>query len=151
MSPGKSKHATDRMGVYKRLDDVSDRHRLHHHADAYEGRDVWHEYLTDHLYPDGDIPQKKRRFGDRWKDHTSEQGRHHALATPEDVETYSVSLLDQYAIYTAAKYWTNIERFYGWLQEHTEHPHLYHPFLMAADEYDAAGRIWDQKVRRTQS
>ena len=148
MSPGKSRHATDRMGVYKRLDDVPDRYQLQTFASAYDGRDVWNEFLTNHLYQDDDIPDAKRRFGRRWKEHMSEQGRHHALATSEDVETYSVSLLDQYSVYTAAEYWTNIERFYGWLQEHTEHPHLYHPFLMAADEYEASGQIWDQKVGR---
>ena len=146
MSPGKSKHATDRMGVYKRLNEVPDRYRLYHHASAYEGRDVWNEFLTNHLYPDNDIPETKQRFGNRWKDHMSE--RHHALATPEDVEAYSETLLDQYSVHTAAQYWTNIERFYGWLQEHTEHPHLYHPFLMAADEYEASSRIWEQKVGR---
>lgn len=136
------------MGVYKRLDDVPDRYRLHHHASAYESRDVWNEYLTEHLYPDGSVPQAKERFGNRWKDHINERGRHHALATPEDVETYSVSLLDQFAVSTASEYWTSIKRFYGWMQEHTEHPHLYHPFLMAADKYEASGEIREGRTRQ---
>ena len=42
----KTTDAGERAGVYKELDDVPDRYRLYHHARAYEGRDVWDEYLT---------------------------------------------------------------------------------------------------------
>lgn len=139
---------TDRMGVYKRLEDVPDRYRLYHHAAAYDGRDIWEEYLTTHLFADrpaSDVPREKRRFGERWKGHMT--SRHHALATPGDVASWSAELNKDYAAITAVHYWTTIERFYWWLLEHAEHPHVYHPFLMAAATDDETRAIWDTKVK----
>lgn len=142
--------ATDplaRIGVYKTLSDVPNRHRLFHHADAYTGRDVWREYLIAELYGDRDIPRKRELIGEHWKDHMATRGRHHALATPEDVATFSAYLLDQYSLATALDYWTHIERMYWWLMERSDHPHLYHPFLMAAGSDEPTRVIWDAKIK----
>lgn len=140
---------SERLGVYKRLEEVPDRYRLYHHATAYEGRDVYEEYLTSHLYPDrepSEIPREKRRFGERWKDFMADQGRHHALATPDDVATWSAALNERYAPITALHYWAAIERFYSWLLEHTEHPHTYHSFWMSAAQDPETQKIWDTKL-----
>ena len=148
----KSPDPRDRMGVYKRLSDVPDRYRLHHHANAYEGRDVWNEFLTEHLFPRFDSDRFKedaRRAGRYWKEHMAERGRHHALATPDDVETWMADLLDRLKLKTAYNsYWVRVERFYYWLQWHTEHPHTHHPVLMAAADGGAAGEVWDEKMAR---
>lgn len=145
----KTRDPDGRMGVYKRLEDVPDRHRLYHHASAYDGRDVWEEYLTTHLFPDrdpADVPRNKRRFGERWKDHMAARGRHDALATPDDVATWSAALNERYAPITAKHYWTTIERFYWWLMDRADHPHLYQPFLMAAATDEETQRIWQTKI-----
>lgn len=152
MVRSKSRHPSDRMGVYKDLDDVPDRYRLSQHASTYNGRDVWAEFLTNHLFEKYNTERFKedvRRAGDRWKAHMKERDRHHALATPRDVESWSEGLVDQYTLRTAYnEYWVRIERFYDWLQWHTDHPHVYQPVLMAAAQYDASGQIWDEKLRR---
>lgn len=145
--------ATDparRMGVYKTLGDVPDRYRLHQHAAAYAGRDVWAEWLGDE---DAHRGTSDRYFEDvavterSWKAHMDDRGRHHALATPEDVETWIADLLVDRKLRTVYEgYWTRIESLYGWLQAHTEHPHVYHPALMAAADGEAARRVWDYKM-----
>lgn len=148
MARSHTQNPSERMGVYKRLEDVPDHYRLYHQADAYHGRDVWEEYLTTHLFDDrssDEVPREKRRFGERWKGHMD--GRHHALATPGDVADWSAVLNEEYAPITAVHYWTTIERFYWWLLEHTDHPHVYHPFLMAADTDDETRAIWNTKVK----
>jgi len=136
--------------MYKHIDDVPDRHRLYQHAAAYEGRDVWEEYLTEDFFEkfDSDYTRKvTRRAGADWKDHMADRGRHHALATPKDVETWCVTLLERMKTASAYRnYWPKLERFYSWLHTHTEHPHVYHPFRMAAAEYPNASRIWARKI-----
>lgn len=139
-----------RAGVYKRLDTVPDRYRLHHHADAYAGRDVWEEYLTGYFFETFDSESTREytiRAGEKWKDFMTDRGRHHALATPDDVEVWCSGLLDRMTVHSAYQnYWTKLERFYSWLQTHTEHPHVYHPFRMAAIASPSSGAIWEEKI-----
>ncbi|MFC4550446.1 hypothetical protein ACFO3H_09025 [Halorussus sp. GCM10023401] len=87
--------------------------------------------------------------GRRWKEHLDWRERHHALAGPTDVEAWIGNLLEQVSLDTAYNtYWVKIERFYGWLQNHPNHPHLYHPVLMVAANLEHAGRVWDKKIER---
>lgn len=145
--PTKPRAARARIGVYKRLEDVPDRHRLSQYTDSYAGGDVWGEFCEEHEYTLGDSESFRRkvdRAGELWRTFMADR-RHYALATPADVEAYSRDLLDDFTMSTAYKYWIRVEHFYRWLQWHTNHPHVYHPVLMAAVEHDAAGEIWEWK------
>lgn len=142
------------MGVYQCLDDVPDRRRFHQYEDIYEGRDTWGDYLDEHLFErvTGERGREDaRRAEERWKSHMKQGGRHHALATPTDVEDFASELVEDYAIRTAYGKWIFIEKFYDWLLWHTDHPHMYHPFLIAAAEYSASGEIWEFKATRWKS
>lgn len=151
---GLSADPDDRMGVFKRLADVPDRYRFHHHANAYAGRDVWNEYLTECLFPEH--PDATEKFyqtaetaGQRWKDHMADRGRHHALTTPEDVEAWCETLLERMTVDSVySLYWVRLEGFYSWLQNHPDHPHVYHPVLMAAATSPGAQNIWERKLNR---
>jgi hypothetical protein len=157
MTRSKSTDPNDYMGIYKRLADVPDRYRLSQHAAAYNGRNVWQDYLDDSLFDRLQSDRSRRdarRVGQDWQDHTSTRGRHHALATPEDVETWFADLLDRLAletVYTHRYVW--LEGFFSWLQSHTDHPHVYHPVWMAAadDGGDATGSLWEYKIHRTRA
>ena len=155
MPKNRAPKATDpegRMGVYKRLADVPDRYRLHHHADAYEGLEVWAEFMSyereEYGYDSYRYEQNSATCEHRWKEHMADRGRHHALAQPADVETFMSGLLDRMKVETAYQtYWSRLEAFYDWLQWHTEHPHHYHPVLMAAAESEyAALLVWEEKI-----
>lgn len=140
---------TEQMGIFKTLADVPDRYRLKQHAAAYDGRDVWEQYLSEDLFNrvTGERGREDaRRAGQRWKDHMAERGRHHALAMPEDVDEWADMLNAQYSPRQSAYYWTKIEQFYGWLQYHTEHPHVYNPVLMAAVGQSPAHTVWEHKI-----
>ncbi len=137
------------MGVYKRIAQVPDRYRLSSYAAEYEGRETWAEYV------DEEIPDDRReRFMDdterverRWKSHMESRDRHHALATPTDVEQWCSWLVTEFSIgHAYHPYWCRVEEFYDYLYWHTDHSHVYNPFLMAAAEYPAAGRIWEEKT-----
>lgn len=149
-----SPNPAERLGVYKALDQVPDRYRLQNHANAYGGRDVWDEFLTGHLFEKYDserFKEEARRAGRYWKEHMDSRGRHHALATPADIESWVAGLLDDRKVKTAYNcYWVRIERFYSWLQWHTEHPHVYNPVLMAATDGEASGAVWEEKMARRQ-
>lgn len=147
--PKKSLKAADRMGVYKRLDDVPDRYRLYQYADAYKGRDVWGEFCIKYEYDRGNhdrYEQEVNRHGRSWCEFMEGQDRHHALATPADVEAWSAHLVESKAPRTAEGYWSRIRRFYDWLQWHIDYPHVYNPAMMAAANGDAAAIIWSEKV-----
>lgn len=150
-----SSNPEDRLGVYKCIDGVPTHHRLHQHAEGYRGRDVWKEYVEEtNLYGRYDSARFKpatTRAVASWKTHVEERGRHHALATPADVNTWCTELLasrNNRTVYN--HYWTRLAAFYEWLRWHTAHPHTYDPFLMAAHEYTdgAAGRVWAGKVKQ---
>jgi hypothetical protein len=136
----------DRLGVFKELSDVPDGRRLYHLAPAYEGRDTWGDYratveLSDRMSVEWD------RFARRWKEHMDERGRHHALARPDDVETWSAELVERFSIGRAYQHWTVIEGFYDWLLWHTEHRHTYNPFHMAVvDAENNSRQIWNRKM-----
>jgi hypothetical protein len=150
--PTKSLNPDDRMGVYKRLEDVPDRYRLHHHADAYEGRDVWQEFCEEYEYARGNhdrYEEEINRAGDRWRVFMQSRDRHHALATPDNVEKWCASLLVSMSTRRAYDYWLRVNRFYDWLQWHSEHPHVHNPVLMAAVDGEYAGRIWAWKAEQT--
>lgn len=145
MPESKPMTATARMGVYQRLDEVPDRYRLYHHADAYENRDIFQEFLDEEvmsrLNSEWTIQAAKRQ-GRRWKEFMANRERHHALATPQDLEDYARDLLDTNALKTAFRYWKRVESFYRWLMWRTDYPHLYNPALMAAAEQNHARKIW---------
>lgn len=142
----------DRLGVFKRYEEVPQRYRLYQHQAEYQGRDVWQEFLNAELLAEewsDRYEQDVRRAGKLWKEHLESRDTHHALATPEDVETWVSGLLqDRNRETVYLDYWAKLEQFYDWLLYHPDHPHVYHPFLMAAVEGDAAGDVWQTKVTR---
>ncbi len=142
----------DRMGVYKKLDDVPSERRFEQYYDQYEGNDTYETFLTEFLFEKFDSDRTKEKYrlaGRRWKAHIATRGRHHALARPADVEAWMADLLDQVSLNTVYNiYWVKLERFYQWLQNHPNHPHTYHPVLMAAANFDHAGIVWEKKISR---
>lgn len=147
----KAKQPEDRIGVYKTLKDVPERYRLKQFSDLYRGRDVWQDFCSwlFERYNSNRFQEDVHRAGRRWKNHVQSCGRHHALATPQDIEEWSQFLVDEYKVKTAYNsYWVRVERFYSWLQWHTDHPHVYHPPRMAAANYEASSTIWQEKIQR---
>lgn len=152
--PQKPDAPAARIGVYKRLAEVPDRYRLAQYADEYAGRDVWAEFMEyereTHGYDSARYCENSERCTRYWESHMVDRGRHPALATPADVEVFVVGLLERMKPESAyLSYWTRLEGFYDYLQSQTEHPHRYHPVVMAAVESDsAARRVWDAKLER---
>ena len=151
MTRTKSTDPLDRLGVYKHFEEVPQHHRLCRNTADYAGRDVWDEFCTEHEYQQGSSDHFQRdvdRVGDHWCRHMDARGRHHALAQPEDVETWCDRLITNKTLSTSYNYWVRIKRFYDWLVWHTDHPHRYDPVLMAVAEGGAAGEIWEQKLQK---
>ena len=150
MSPAvKPKDPNKWMGVYKALEDVPEGRRLYQFQDSYEGRDVWAEFLQEEVYEGGasQVTKRKCRYVEEsWKPYMEKRGRHHALATPEDVEEWTAGLLSEYAIATVYRRWGKIEEFYRWLQWHTKHPHLYDPVLMAVAMEGPSAEVWEERM-----
>lgn len=152
MSRGLSANPNDRMGVFKSLSEVPQRYRLEQSATAFDGRDAWQEYLDASLYER--YPDASQQFydgvdraGRRWKEHMESRGRHHALATPADVERWCGDLHENASLHTVChEYWVRIEGFYTWMQGHTDYPHVYHPFWMAVTEYPLSREVWNLKL-----
>lgn len=151
MTRTQSEDPNDRMGVYKRIEDVPTQHRLERYTERYENRDVWAEFCEEYEYDNGSSEHFKEavdRAGDHWQTHMSGRGRHHALATPDDVESWCRVLIDEKSLSTAYNYWVRVKRFYDWLKWHVDHPHVYDPVLMAVVTGEVADQIWEQKLRK---
>lgn len=138
-----SKDPVERLGVYKSLADVPQRYRLESFAGQFDGADAWEAWNAQH----SDSKWKRaeaRRVRDRWEEHMAGRGRHPALATPADVETFVAGLLEEVQIERVYKpYWLFLKRFYKWLKWRTEYPHRYNPVLIASANEPAAGEVWD--------
>lgn len=150
--PTKSLDPRDRLGVYARLADVPDRYRLSHHAEAYENRDTWQEFCEEYEYAEGShggYEAEVDRVGDAWKAFMADRDPHHALATPHDVDAWCAHLLSEKSERRTYDYWLRVNRFYDWLQWHTDHPHVYNPALMAPVMDEAARVAWDVKAAIT--
>lgn len=143
-----------RGGLYKQLKEVPPHHRLKNYTARFEGRDVWSEYIQANDLIHERLSENHRhrieRTGRRWKSHMDDIGRHQALCLPDDVEGYANRLLEEFELSptVAARYWGELERFYRWMLEHTEYPHRYNPFVMAAINYDTSRDLWYQIMDR---
>ena len=130
------------------MSNVPQSRRFYQYTSAYEGQDTWADYRAKHDLSDR-MSEEWERFARRWKDHMDERGRHHALARPDDVEAWSTWMLNSFSVDRAYQHWNVIEGFYDWLKWHTEHPHAYNPFHMAAVESESNTRkIWSRKMEK---
>lgn len=155
--PRLSTDVRDRMGIYKSLSEVPDKYRLHHEAAAYDGRDVWAAFEADKT-EDFDAKATRDRYekaGRYLRSFMDGESRHHALADPEHIEAFLTALRDGevgrhshtrklQTVYF--EYYQPVEQFYTWLQWHADHPHVYHPVLMAAASGGYAREVWERKI-----
>jgi hypothetical protein len=148
----KTDDVTDRMGVYKRLEDVPDKYRLKQHHDKYRDRDVWAEfeqYRHGHDVKAAKTRNQMDRAGRYWKNHIGPRGVHHALAKPKHAESFFEDLLESRKLNTVYNiYFNHVESFYEWLKRHTDHPHVYNPVWMAVVKFPfgATRTLWERKV-----
>lgn len=154
-----------RMGVFKSLDDVPDRYRLSNFVDQFRGEDTWTWYLM--LRHDGTVSQAQgqlstsrakevERCGRYFKTFMHrERGTHHALATPDDIESFLSAVKDGYQNPTKQPrlittvydtYFAAVNQFYDWLQTWVDFPHRYHPVLMACVKGGVAQECWDYRM-----
>ncbi len=153
----KRKKPTDvekRLGVYKHIENVPYRSRLERFESQFDQRDVWAMFFDarnsafDSVHYEATFHKAEKSF----KSHMRTCGRHHALARPDDIETWLSSLAETRTLGTVySEYWVRVEEFYTWLQHHTEFPHVYNPVWMAAATYSTAGAMWSQKTTTSQS
>lgn len=141
-----------RMGVYKSLDDVPERYRLTNYETEYQNKNPWERYLEEYISPPRNSERKQEqadRSFKKWSDHMQARDVHYALASPDDVEAWAYALTGEYSLRYSVTNWEQIRRFYSWMLWHTDYPHRYNPFLMAATREGAASEIWWEKISQT--
>ncbi|GAB7092531.1 hypothetical protein JCM18237_28020 [Halorubrum luteum] len=151
MSRRKGTKPEQYAGPFQEYSSVPQRYCLKTYAGHYTGEETWKQYCEQVLFGQYDsdyIRRSARRAGSSWKDHMASQGRHHALATPNDVDEWCRLLLDggrnRRTCYE--NYYVRIYNFYEHLKRNCQHPHLYNPLLMAAIEYDVTRRVWMYRI-----
>ena len=143
-----SKDPATRTGLYQHISEVPEHNRLRNYANRFQGQDTWSEYVDAEYSCSNDLSERflldLERRESRWKDFCNDRVEHHALCSPSHAKEYAAYLLDEYSIElsTAADYWAAIERFYRWMFHHTEYPHRYNPFVMAAVEDSTSEELW---------
>ena len=146
------------MGVYKTIDDVPPKYQLSNHTARYDGDDVWEAFLREKTAMFDSTSTRKRyeKAGRYFTEFMGEQGRHHAIADPDHISAFLVTLRDgaigrqhhERSLQTVYfEYYQPVETFYTWLMWHTDHPsHVYHPVLMAVVAGGYAREVWDRKI-----
>lgn len=144
-----SRDYRDHLGVFKTLDDVPPRYRLSRFASKIKGIDVWGEWIEtekSHL-AESTLNQTYGLCERRWKPYMKEQGQHHALATPEDVEGFLSEQIEQASMKTIYQSRYNpLLLFYKWLMFHTDYDHVYNPVVMAAGKEGMAHELWNYRM-----
>lgn len=144
-------------GIFQQYEDIPARYRLETYFQQYQDDDTLDRYLEQFYYNkkseiSDSMRRRTERFRDSWIDHMNERDRHHALATPEDVDLWCQSLLETCTARTSYRtYFYRIYNFYEYLKTSYKHPHLYNPLLLAAIEYETAYEIWIHRVKERQS
>lgn len=146
----------EHLGVFASLDDVTPRYRLSRLEADYEGVDVYADFLQTLVNVEelGDYQRKYtyEALERRWKDHMAETGRHHALPTPGDVETFFHNQAEQVGMKTLyGKRYVPLNRFFEWLWLHPNYEHAYNPVLLAVVAGGTARQIWDYRTQRNQN
>lgn len=148
MSDTKPQDPEHRMGVYKTLDAVPDDRRFVQFRSRYEGEDTWNDFVeaTGDQFGSTHYRRTFNKAGRSWKAHVTTRDRHHSLARPEDVQAWCRNLTETRTLGTVYKeYFVRLEEFYTWLLYHVNHPHVYHPVLMAAAADPLTRTVWEQK------
>lgn len=151
--PTMSKTAADRMGVYKTLMDVPERHRLSTFEGMYADRDLWEEFIDFCKENKGysatwyHLAGRTRR---RFEPILEERGRSAGFMKPEDVLATCEAVAENAEMTETVyhPYFVRLEAFYDWLVWHTEFPHRYNVALMAVVEYPDSimGDVWSFKT-----
>lgn len=134
---------TDRLGIFKTLEEVPPEYRLRRHEQLFAGRDAYAAWQAENINAEW-ARKESGRVERRWKTHMDARSRHHALATPTDVETFLTELANDVKIDRLySPYWLYLKRFYHWMAWHTDYPHRYNPVLMACVEHPTSETIWN--------
>jgi len=152
MSARKGVRPEQYAGVFHHYEDIPERYRLQTYADQYDGEDTLGQYVENVLHGEGKshsetFQQRTRRAVKSWRKHMDDRGRHHALATPDDVEAWCGDHLSRVTRETAyMNYYVRIYQFYEHLVTTHHHPHVYNPFIIAAIEGGDARELWKFRV-----
>lgn len=144
-------------GIFQQYSDIPVRYRLETYASQYKHDETLDRYLEQVYFEDesevsGSMRRRAYRFRNSWMDHMGERDRHHALATPEDVDTWCQMLLEHCTARTSYKtYYCRVYNFYEHLKGSYRHPHLYNPLLLAAIEFEPTHEIWSHRVKERPS
>jgi hypothetical protein len=145
------------LGVYKSLEDVPSRYRLENFTSEFTGEDTWDRYLQTR----DDLAESTKKnswipCGKRFKRFMDEEvGRHHALATPNDIESYlrhikdggySIKVVERSDNTVYYQHLSPLKKFYKWLVTHPDYPHVYNPVLMAAHSNGITRELWYWQV-----
>ena len=137
-------------GVYQSYSEIPTRRRLETYAEQYRDEDTWHRYCSEILFEEFDsqhIRDSARKAGQSWLAHMDDRDSHHALATPDDADTWSQKLLNGRKRRTCyEQYFVRIYQFYDHLKKSYQHPHLYNPLLIAAINYETTRHLWRYRV-----
>jgi hypothetical protein len=137
-------------GALQYFDEIPQRYHLDTYSAQYRGEDIWNQYVENVVLKEHNserIQRTLRLGGNSWLEHMDKTRRHHALATPEDVNSWCENLREEKARRTCYDYYfVRIYDFYDYLKSSCRHPHLYNPLLLAAVRYDAARAIWMHRV-----
>lgn len=140
-------------GPFQKYSEIPARYRLETYSGDYRGENTWEEYVENVLYEKyGEnsitIQRTVRQGGQSWLDHMAERDRHHALATPMDVEEWCQSLTatDRQRRTLYEQYFVRVYQFYDYLKTNYRHPHIYNPALLAAIEGGATRDLWEYRI-----
>lgn len=134
-----------RLGVFKTYSAVPPQYRLGQYEAAFEGRDVWGEWMAAE---NPDYSENVMRYTYEptealLKEVAAAAGRHHALITPDEVDELFGRVVGEYSEQTILeRRFFPLEAFFEWLTFRVEYPHRFNVVWMAAARPGPTAEIW---------
>ena len=134
------------LGVYKRVEDVSERYRFENFKNDVVAEEVWDAFDAAELEGMSYSTRKYKyeKAYREWCDYCEDRGVHPVFADPQDVEGH---IAEQVEVVSSLET-VHIARFrplylwYRWMQFHADYDHRYNPCVMAVLLEGAVYDVW---------
>jgi len=139
------------LGVYKRIEDVADRHLFERFRGEVDADETWAEFTVETGVVDYSEHTQKYKYEKArrvWWDYCAEQGVHPALADPIDFEKHFSEQMEEMSTYQSGHdlRFRPLYLWYRWMLWHPEYPQRYNPMLMAVLFEGTTAELWRTRL-----
>ena len=134
------------LGVFKQVEEVSERYRFENFKDDVDAEEVWEAFDAAELEGVSYSTRKYKyeKAWREWRDYCEEHRVHPAFADPQDIENHiseQAEVVPSLGTVYMARF-RPLYLWYRWMQWHPDYDHRYNPCVMAVLLEGAVYDVW---------